>query len=78
MRCHYTYDEEAGKVWIPGCWGGVYRPDACTCKNEITTYAQYEKQKYNKEISALRHEVKELEGEVFRLERLNKKLINHK
>lgn len=32
MRCHYIYDEQAGKVHIPGCMGSaVYGPRRCTC-----------------------------------------------
>lgn len=32
-RCHWLRTSEVpeGRVWIPGCWGGLYGPDGCYC-----------------------------------------------
>lgn len=72
MRCHYIYDKEAGKVWIPGCWGGLYDPEGCTCTDEIT---EFESRLYNRKVAELKKENKELQKEVFRLHRIIKKLL---
>lgn len=66
MKCHYIYDKKAGKVWIPGCWNGIYGPEHCTCR--------IEKQDYNDEDVKLKREIRELEKEVHRLNRIIKKL----
>lgn len=75
MRCHYIYDKDAGKVWIPGCWGGIYGPDGCTCASDMTL-PEFEKTVYNEKLAELNKENKELQKEVFRLNRTIKKLLN--
>ncbi len=72
MRCHYTYDKEAGKVWIPGCYSGIYDPANCCCSK---SFKQFERDEFNQTIKAKDKEIKDLEGEVFRLERVIKKLL---
>lgn len=74
MRCHYIYDKDAGRVWIPGCWGGLYGPDGCTCSS---TLPEFEKKLYNEKLAELNKENKELQKEVFRLNRIIKKLLKH-
>ena len=43
MKCHYVYDEIAGKVLIPECWAVVLSGDIrdCTCRDENLTFAQF-------------------------------------
>lgn len=78
MRCHYIYDKKAGKVWIPGCWGGINGPEGCNCNSSNMTFAQFEKKIYNEKLSELNKENSELQKEIFRLNRIIKKLINGK
>lgn len=72
MRCHYIYDKEVGKVLIPGCYqaamGGM---DHCVCYHGVTT-----KSLESERIKKLQNEIKELERENARLNRIIKKLIN--
>lgn len=75
MRCHYIYDKNAGRVWIPGCWGGLYGPDRCTCSSTFATLPEFEKKLYNEKLAELNKENKELQKEVFRLNRTIKKLL---
>ena len=50
MKCHYIYTERKGeKILIPDC----------TCKSY--SFAEFEKEKYNKAIKALKNKIKELE-----------------
>lgn len=74
MRCHYIYDKIAGKVWIPGCYGGIYGPLHCTCRPEIGS-DEYYKEEFNKEVGRLKKEVKELEKLYFQSQRIIKKLL---
>lgn len=78
MRCQYIYDKKAGKVWIPGCWGGIYGPEGCTCNASNMTFPEFEKKLYNENLAKLKKENMELQKEVFRLNRIIKKLINVK
>jgi hypothetical protein len=78
MRCRYVYDKEAGKVWIPGCWGGLYGPDGCHCSNEPTTFAGFEKQKYNETVSSLKAQLNEVQKENSMLWRLFRKRLQQK
>ena len=51
-KCHYIYDKQAGKVLIPCCWAVVLSNDIrdCTCRNEDLTFAQFERERYNKSV----------------------------
>lgn len=31
-RCHWIHDKKAGKVWIPGCYQGIYSEGYCGCR----------------------------------------------
>lgn len=31
MKCHFTY-VEGMKVWIPGCYSGIYTEGFCACR----------------------------------------------
>ena len=77
MRCHYIYDKNAGKVRIPGCWGGIYGPEGCTCGSTFTIET-FEKNLYNEKLAELNKENKEMQKEIFRLNRIIKKLLNLK
>jgi len=81
MKCHYVYDEIAGKVLIPGCWAVVHHGNMkfCECRSEKEpTYKDYENQQYNKDIRQKDKEIKELEKEVAQLNRTIKKLLKIK
>ena len=66
MKCHYVYDKIAGKVLIPGCWSVVMSDDIrdCTCSTgEDLTFAQFEREQYNKELEKRNAIIKELRAE---------------
>lgn len=62
MKCHYIYTEIKGeKILIPECMA-VAVPgniEDCTCKSY--SFAEFEKEKYNEALKALKKEIKELE-----------------
>lgn len=64
-KCHYIYDKQAGKVLIPYCWVVVLSNDIrdCTCRNEDLTFAQFERERYNKELEKRNSIIKELQSE---------------
>lgn len=75
MKCHYIYTEEGEKVLIPGCMAVAVSGDIedCTCRSK-KTFAEFEREEYNKAIKALREEIKDLESENVYLNRIIKKL----
>lgn len=64
-KCHYIYDKQAGKVLIPCCWAVVLSNDIrdCTCRNEDLTFAQFERERYNKELEKRNSIIKGLQSE---------------
>jgi predicted RNase H-like nuclease (RuvC/YqgF family) len=70
MKCHYTYSAENGKVLIPGCMSvaATFDMTRCTCRPE--TFAEFEREQYNAAVSQLRQQIKELERENARLNRM--------
>lgn len=79
MKCHYIYTEQGEKVLIPGCMAVAVSGDMqdCTCRSE-KTFAQFEREDYNKTVKALRQEIKDLESENAYLNRIIRKLTKHK
>lgn len=78
MKCHYIYTEDGEKVLIPGCMGtAAMGIENCTCRSE-NTFAEFERERYNETIKALRQEVKDLESENTYLNRIIKKLTKNK
>ena len=79
MKCHYIYTEHGEKVLIPGCMAVAVSGDMqdCTCRSE-KTFAQFEREDYNKTVKALRQEIKDLESENAYLNRIIRKLTKHK
>ena len=79
MKCHYIYTEQGEKVLIPGCMGVAVsgNMEDCTCRSE-KTFAQFEREQYNKTVKALRQEIKDLESENACLNRIIRKLTRHK
>lgn len=77
-KCHYIYTEKGEKVLIPECWSVVISGDIrdCTCRQN--TFAEYEKERYNEEVTKLRQEIKDLEKENAQLYRIIRKLTNKK
>lgn len=74
MKCHYIYTEDGKKVLIPGCMGtAAMGIENCTCRSE-KTFAEFERERYNETVKALRQEVKDLESENAYLNRIIKKL----
>lgn len=62
MKCHYIYTERKGeKILIPECMAVAVSGDIrdCTCKSY--SFAEFEKEKYNKAIKDLKNKIKELE-----------------
>lgn len=77
MKCHYTYDENGNKILVPGCIGTAARGiEYCTCQN-VESFAEFEKQRYNDTMKALLNDNKELERENARLNRLIRKLLKY-
>lgn len=64
---------------IPGCMAVAVSGDIedCTCRNKCS-FPQFEREEYNKAIKALREEIKDLESENERLNRIIKKLTHRK
>ena len=79
MKCQYIYTEEGEKVLIPGCMAVAVSGDMqdCTCRSE-KTFAQFEREEYNKTVKALRQEIKDLESENAFLNRIIKNLTKNK
>ena len=75
MRCYHEYDEEAGKVLIPGCWSSAWdgHNRNCTCYPK-----NLEKNLENELVKELRASIAILQRENYKLvrevERLSKKL----
>jgi hypothetical protein len=68
MKCHYVYDDVLKqKVLIPGCWEVVRSDDisrcTCGCSDDIS-YAQFERQRYNKEIDKRNEIIKGLREDI--------------
>lgn len=61
MKCHYIYTEIGEKILIPGCMAVAVSGNIedCTCKSY--SFAEFEKEKYNEALKALKNEIKELE-----------------
>ena len=75
MKCHYIYTERGEKVLIPGCMAVAVSGDMedCTCRSE-KTFAQFEREKYNRTVKVLRKEIEDLESENAYLNRIIRKL----
>lgn len=75
MRCHYVYEKD-GRFLIPGCWPVVMSDNMrdCSCNEHNLTFKQFEKQEYNNAIKEKDRQIKELEKELFRLNRILKRI----
>lgn len=77
MKCHYTIDDDGSKILIPGCMGtAAMGIEHCTCREE-ESFAEFENKKYNDTVKSLVNDIKELERENDRLNRLIRKLLKH-
>lgn len=75
MKCHYTYFEGVGKVIIPGCWQVVMSNDMSQCSCVPTeSFKQFERKQYNEVLNQKNQEIKELESEIIRLNRILKRI----
>ena len=63
MKCHYLNVEGVGKVLIPGCMAVAVTGDIERCTCHPTSYASFEKEKYQKEVERLKKIIKDLEEE---------------
>lgn len=65
MKCHYVYDEEAGRVLIPCCWPVVLSGDIrdCICRAELMSEAHFENERFKKEIEKMKAIIKDLQEE---------------
>ena len=75
MKCHYIYTEQGEKVLIPGCMAVAVSGDMedCTCRSK-KTFAQFEREEYNRTVRVLRKEIEDLESENAYLNRIIRKL----
>lgn len=75
MKCHYVYTEQGENVLILGCMAVAVSGDMedCTCRSK-KTFAQFEREEYNKTVKTLRQEIKDLESENDYLNRIIRKL----
>lgn len=77
MKCHYIYTETGEKVLIPGCMGtAAMGIEHCTCRFEKSP-TQFERERYNETVKALKQEIKDLESENAYLNRIIKKLTKN-
>lgn len=63
MRCHYENVEGVGKVLIPGCMAVAVTGDIDRCTCHPTSFASFEREKYQKEVERLKKIIKDLEQE---------------
>lgn len=63
MKCHYENVKGVGKVLIPGCMAVAVTGDIDRCTCHPTTFASFEKEKYQKEVNRLKQIIKDLEEE---------------
>ena len=63
MKCHYENIDGVGKVLIPGCMAVAVSQDITDCTCHPTTFASFEKEKYQKEVNRLKQIIKDLEEE---------------
>ena len=79
MKCHYIYTEHGEKVLIPGCMAVAVSGDMedCTCRSG-QTFAQFEREEYNRTVKALHQEIEDLKSENAYLNRIIRKLTKHK
>ena len=68
MKCHYIKIKGIGKVLIPGCDAVAISGDIkmCTCHN--STYAEFERSRFKKEVERLKGIISNLnkENELYR------------
>lgn len=72
MKCHFIY-ADGMKVWIPGCYSGIYSEGYCSCR--IYEKERQKKWKEDDPEFKARIENKELWKENARLNRIIDKLI---
>lgn len=63
MKCHYENVVGVGKVLIPGCMAVAVSGDIDRCTCHPTTFASFEKEKYQQEVERLKKIIKDLEEE---------------
>ncbi len=63
MKCHYENVKGVGKVLIPGCMAVAVTGDIDRCTCHPTTFASFEKEKYQQEVERLKKIIKDLEEE---------------
>lgn len=63
MKCHYENINGVGKVLIPGCMAVAVSGDIEDCICHHTTFASFEKEKYQQEVERMKKIIKDLEEE---------------
>jgi hypothetical protein len=63
VKCHYENVKGVGKVLIPGCMAVAVTGDIDRCTCHPTTFASFEKEKYQQEVKRLKKIIKDLEEE---------------
>ena len=80
MKCHYYYDPKSKKkIHIPFCWPAIMGgPKDCICRDYPDTFEEFENMEYNKRVSELKSEIKELEKYNAEMNRTIKNLLKRK
>lgn len=63
MKCHYENVVGVGKVLIPGCMAVAVSGDIEDCTCHPTTFASFERKKYQQEVERMKKIIKDLEEE---------------
>ncbi len=71
MKCHYTYDENGERFFIPMCYGSMYEEDKsqCTCLDP-STFHQFEKKRFNEVLEMKNRTIKDQASELKHLRKL--------
>ena len=72
MRCYYHFNEETKtKILIPYCWNVLHSNNKGDCTCQPDTFAQFEKERYNKVIA---EKCAEINGMRDLINQLNKRI----
>ena len=72
MRCYYHFDEKTKKkILIPHCWGVLHSNDKSDCTCVPDSFAQFEKERYNKVLAEKCDEINGMRGLI---DQLNKRI----
>ena len=75
MKCHYTYDTNGERFFIPMCYGSMYEDDKdnCTCPDPLTVH-QFEKKRFNQVLKQKNTTIADQQSEIKSLNTVIKSL----